>query len=249
MDFNNANTHLLIQNAKPQFSTKKEDLVAIGIIDPPNLYKFIFFRLFYLLTHPQKWLRWLKTIYLDLRYSHAYLGGRVNNGCAINGRTGTSSSSYDDLTTLFSHITIENNDVLVDVGCGKGRVLNYILSCKLKNSLFGIEVDATIGNRAKKTFQYYSNVTIQIGSIEEPGILPIAGSIFYLCNPFSDIVLKNFATQLEKRILLGNYKNNKRPLIVYNYCYFLNVFEESSFWEVKKIDGKFAAIIIPRLRV
>jgi len=228
------------------FSNDEKNLVQLGIMPPKNRYLFIFKRAIYLLSHPHKWTSWIKTLFLDLKYSHAYLGGRVNNGSLIYGRTGSSSSTYNDLKRIFSTVRIEKNDVLIDIGCGKGRVLNFLLAQKLNCPIIGVEIDPVVGRVTKKRFQRYPKIKILIGDIEDKKIFPESGTIFYLCNPFSDKILRNFSNQILEKINRGFYKNTNRPLILYNYCFFLHVFEENPFWEVTKLENVFAAIISPR---
>ena len=56
---------------------------------------------------------------------------------------GTSSAHYGYLGKLFSNenVPIRPDDVLVDVGSGKGRVLNFWLQKGLRNRIVGIEID------------------------------------------------------------------------------------------------------------
>ena len=224
-----------------------KDLISTGMMAPQNRYMFIAMRVIYLLFHPQKWISWIKTFYIDIRYSHAYLGGRINNGSLSTGRTGSSSSSYHDLATMFSGLTIKEDDVIVDVGCGKGRVLNFFLSKKYTVPLIGVEVDPIVGALAKTRFERYSQIKIIIGAIEHASVLPKTGTIFYLSNPFFDSVMEKFSKLLEEKIKNGEYKNNERPLIIYYHCYQLQIFEKNPFWVVKKLDNVFAAIISPAI--
>jgi precorrin-6B methylase 2 len=55
---------------------------------------------------------------------------------------------------------IEPNDVLVDVGCGKGRVTNWWLSQGLRNRMVGIELDPDVASATEKRLRRFSNVTI-----------------------------------------------------------------------------------------
>ena len=222
-----------------------ENLMAMGMAGPRNHCKFILTRIIYLLSNPQKWIQWIKTIFLDLKFSRSYLGGRINNESFADDRTGSLSSGYRDLTTIFSSISIKENDIIVDVGCGKGRVLNFLLSKNYVVPLIGVEIDSSVALVTKKKFQRYKNIQIYSGAIEDGGLLETKGAVYYLFNPFFESVMKKFATQLEKNVIDGYYKTMERPIILYYYCYHLHVFEDNPFWKVHKLDGVFAAIISP----
>ena len=49
-------------------------------------------------------------------------------------------SDYHVLYDIFARVPIAKGDVLVDIGCGEGRVINFWLSRGLKNPIIGIEV-------------------------------------------------------------------------------------------------------------
>src|SRR3989338_9048566 len=183
---------------KKNFS--EEVLLDSGVVTQKNPVQRWIKRLLYFLISPQRWKLWLYTLFLDLKYSHAYLGIKAYNG-------------------------------------------NFLLSKKIKNPLIGIEVDPSIATVARKRFGRYGNVNIITGSVETVGVLN--GTVFYLANPFFEPVLENFANQLLKKIKGGCFKDANRPLIIYYYCYHLSVFENNPEWEVKKLDGVFAALIYP----
>ena len=218
-------------------------LLDSGVVTQKNPVQRWIKRLLYFLISPQRWKLWLYTLFLDLKYSHAYLGIKAYNGNFSLGYVGSLCSSYQDLNHMFSLVNIKKEDVIIDVGSGKGRLLNFLLSKKIKNPLIGIEVDPSIATVARKRFGRYGNVNIITGSVETVGVLN--GTVFYLANPFFEPVLENFANQLLKKIKGGCFKDANRPLIIYYYCYHLSVFENNPEWEVKKLDGVFAALIYP----
>ena len=200
-------------------------------------------RLFSFFISPKRWVPWLHTLFLDLKYSRAYLGIQEFNGNPDCGYLSSLCSSYQDLKYIFSYVEIKKEDVIIDVGSGKGRFLNFLLSRKIKNPLIGIEVDPLVAAVSRKRFGRYRHVHIITGAVETVGILN--GTIFYLANPFLKHVLENFANQLLKKIKDGNFQGAHRPLIIYYYCYHLSVFENNPGWEVKKLEGVLAALIYP----
>lgn len=205
-------------------------------------------RIFLFIFHPERWIEWVQALILDLKYGK-YLGGRVSNGNAGRGWFGSQNSSYKSLSIIFDQIPIKEDDIIVDVGCGKGRVFNWFLNRGFKNKLIGIEVDVDIATLTRERLRKQKQINILIGAVED-GILPDEGTIFYLGNPFSEKIVKNFADQLEKKIKQGNYHKKDRPIIVYNHCSRLHVFEENPFWTIDKLGfltyRKVPAAIISR---
>jgi SAM-dependent methyltransferase len=100
------------------------------------------------------------------------------------GSRDTESSAYAQLRTLFdpARVPIRSNDVLVDIGCGRGRVINFWLKQGYRNRLFGIELDESIARLTRERLRSYRNVTILSGDALE--LLPAEATLFYLFNPF-----------------------------------------------------------------
>ena len=179
--------------------------------------------------------RGLRYFFYDIKYGYRYLGRRIKNGDDLKGWHGSQNSDYDALHKMFLEVSINKDDVIVDVGCGKGRVFNYLLSKGIKNKLIGIEVDVAIANFTIRRLQKYDHVKILIQDVEKDNSLPPEGTIFYLFNPFTDRIVEKFCNQLEKRIKDGHYKNKDRPVILYYNCSRSYIFEKSSLWKIKKL--------------
>ena len=113
------------------------------------------------------------------------------------GAYGTSSADYVQLRKIFSTengIRISPDDVLVDVGCGKGRVLNHWLEMGLDNRLVGVELDRDVAAFAARRLGRFPNVEVVCGdAIEE---LPRDGTVFFLFNPFNRGTLSRFAERI-----------------------------------------------------
>src|SRR3990167_665022 len=96
--------------------------------------------IFQILHHPRlsRLIRVLKYILLDAKYGSWYLGKTLKSigmGDTSRGWHGAQSSDYDALSKMFSEITIREDDVIVDIGCGRGRLFNYLLYRRFKNKL------------------------------------------------------------------------------------------------------------------
>ena len=76
----------------------------------------------------------------DLRYG-GYFGGFQKTRYGHLGAHDTMSSHYFVLSRLFGKFPVKESDVLVDVGCGKGRVINWWLRKGCRHRIIGIELD------------------------------------------------------------------------------------------------------------
>ncbi|MDP1574195.1 MAG: class I SAM-dependent methyltransferase [Coxiellaceae bacterium] len=196
-------------------------------------------------VRPKRLLKVLKNLFYDLKYTRSFLGVPLNNQNDIAGFTQTTSTEYTVLEELFSNISIAARDVIVDVGCGKGRVLAWLMHKKIQNKVIGVEVDLSVASETKERMQHYKQIEILTGDITEEAF-PLEGTIFYLFNPFSELVMRKFIERIENHLLEGGDLVTNRFLIVYYNCAHLNAFEENPIWKIKKcgdFDGLPAAII------
>ena len=79
------------------------------------------------------------------------------------GGTGSQSTRYWMLQRIFTHIELTKADVFLDVGCGKGRVLAFLLKEKCPCPLYGVEHNEAVGRIAEEWAKRYDNVHILIG--------------------------------------------------------------------------------------
>ncbi len=148
-------------------------------------------------------------------------------------------SDYHILRKIFATVPIAPQDVLVDVGCGEGRVINFWLSLGLTNAMIGLEGNEAVADRARRRYRKYPNVTIIQGDAVDN--LPSSGTLFYLYNPFSPQTMERFVAALGER----------DATIVYYIDNYLNPFRTGS-WTICDIgydDGILeyrASLITPR---
>ena len=140
-------------------------------------------------------LRPAQNLVLDLRWG-GRCGGRVRNPYAEMGASPVQSTDWAALARLFGRNRIEifPSDVLVDVGCGPGRVISWWLSRGLRNRMVGIELVEPVAARARRRLRSFPNVEIRGG--DALASLPPEGTFFYLYNPFDAPTLERFAARL-----------------------------------------------------
>ena len=159
---------------------------------------------------------------IDLRFGGKLCRTDLNPAIYANGRHTMVHSGYHVLRDIFAHVPIKPDDVLVDVGCGEGRVINFWLSQGLTNLIIGLEAVEAVADRTRQRYRKYENVSIIPGDAIDN--LPSHGTLFYLYNPFSDDTVERFeqaVRPLHARIVF--YQNN-----------YMKPFE-SEFWEIQPI--------------
>jgi hypothetical protein len=119
-------------------------------------------------------------------------------------------------------------DVLVDIGCGKGRVLNYWLSRGYRNRMVGLELDPKVADRVRSRLKSWPNVAILTGDAVEN--LPEDGTIFYAFNPFNAAVMARLKARMEA-LFLGR----RDVVLVYYNCHHAGVFAHDPAWRVESL--------------
>ena len=137
--------------------------------------------------------RKIVTAVADLRYGGRFLTGKIESRKAHLGGYDIESTGYDLLPAMFDG-RVRSDDVLVDVGRGKGRVLNWWLAHYPSHRIYGLELDQEIGELTRKRLRKYSNVQILIG--DACSLMPPDGTLFYLYNPFDADVMRRFISRL-----------------------------------------------------
>ena len=176
-------------------------------------------------------LRPLRNWLTDLRYG-GWAGGKVSTPFATQGASRVQSTDYAALARLHRRngIRIETTDVLVDVGCGRGRVINWWLSRGWRNRMVGLELLPAVAAGTAGRLRGHANVEICCGDAVE--LIPPEGTFFYLYNPFDGAVMRRFADALAARAA--------RPealRILYFNCRHLDVFRGDPRWIVQPLDS------------
>lgn len=205
---------------------------------------FIFGGLFRVALRPRRMGQILNNFFLDVKYAGAYLGIPLSNENKEEGFTNTTSTEYYVLNELFSKLSMTNDDVIVDVGCGSGRVLGWLTAKYPQNKVLGVEIDPNVAASTRKRMRPYPQVEIVSGSALDRDIVK-KGTIFYLFHPFHELPMRQFIALLKEQVNLGQIPVEKL-VIVYHNCCCLNVFEEDPVWKIERygdINGLPTAIV------
>lgn len=181
----------------------------------------------WIVRHQAGWLM-LHDWWIDRRFG-GWCGGVIASPFAARGATRTESGDYQTFARLFSHplVGIGASDVLVDVGCGKGRVINQWLRSGFRNRIVGLELTPAVGEWTKARLARFENVEIIVGDAIET--FPAAGTVFFLFNPFGRETMEEFARQLTLRV------DTKALRIVYLNARQMDVFDRAS-WDVRELE-------------
>ena len=79
------------------------------------------------------------------------------------GMTGSQATRYLILKYIFDRVDIKDSDSFIDVGCGKGRVLAYMVNHGYKCSISGIEINEISGKIAAEWTGKYPKIVFMIG--------------------------------------------------------------------------------------
>lgn len=164
--------------------------------------------------------RQLNRLKIDWLIQRTFLAGQISsidNSNIIK----TVSTNYEELEIIFfKHLSLKPDDVIADVGCGKGRVFNYLLYKGLSNRMIGYEINDVVGLKTKKRLKRYKNIEIRCENIFDD--FPADVNVFYLYNPFKEAMVNQFIAEILKI-------SAKDPLIIYNNPVHLNCFSEKDF--------------------
>ncbi|WP_249871521.1 methyltransferase [Oceanobacillus saliphilus] len=145
---------------------------------------------------------------------------------------------YSAMETLFQHYKLEEDDQLVDYGCGKGR-LNFYIHYFFDSSVKGIEMDEHFYQEAiDNQRNYLKHTTKKEDTIEffcclaEEYMIEPNDNRFYFFNPFSVTIFRKVISNILRSV---EKAEREVELILYypheDYIYFL---ENHTSFELKK---------------
>lgn len=158
---------------------------------------------------------------------------------------------YSVLERLVSNGLITENDVVLDYGCGKGRV-SFYLSHQTKAQTIGIEYDARILDAAAdnlRTAVSKENTHFVLTRAEEFDV-PLYVNRCYFFNPFSVEILRGVFS----RILQSYYENPREILLFFyypadDYISYLMSVNELDFYDEIECDDLFPNDIRERILI
>jgi precorrin-6B methylase 2 len=107
-------------------------------------------------------------------------------------------TKYSILQKIIEYLKLNKDDVFVDFGCGKGRVIAYLASQRLKK-VIGIELDEKMVNIARVNINNLksSNTPIEIINIDATSFNPTEGTVFFIYNSFGEKTLNTVINNIK----------------------------------------------------
>jgi SAM-dependent methyltransferase len=169
--------------------------------------------------------RRLRNLMFDLRAGHVLAGNRASRHPSAHDVVNTDVTA---LERIFEG-RIRDGDVLVDVGCGKGRVLSWWAANSPGSRIVGLELDEQVAGETRARVRRHPRVSVIAGDAIEN--LPPDGTLFYLHNPFGEDTVRAFARRLgELRPGLAGIR-----ILYYNPLH-ADVFEGDPAWSVERVS-------------
>ena len=117
---------------------------------------------------------------------------------AAQGAHDPTPTPYWVLRELFAQVELDDSSSLLDVGCGAGRVLAFLLRTGFMGSTTGVELDAEYARIAQGWTSGHKRLRIVQGNALDQDLG--AFSHFYLFNPFDPEVLDAFIRHVEEQV-------------------------------------------------
>lgn len=167
----------------------------------------------------------VRSFFTDLRYGRL-LTGVVKTQHRHLGAHNVVNSPYSVLPHIFAG-RIGPRDVLVDIGCGKGRVINWWLSQGVHNRIVGIEINPEVAAVTAKRLRRHPNVTIVSG--DATAAIPPDATLLYMYSPFDRPAMERFRAMLAERFAARGI-----TLLYWNADY-VDVFRDDPDWKVDTV--------------
>ena len=112
------------------------------------------------------------------------------------GATGSQSTHYTILDDIFQGAEFSKDDKFIDVGCGKGRVLAYMLKRNFQGEIHGIELNEEVAEYCKEWADKYPQVHVIAGDAFKLDYDQY--TVMFMGRPFLPDMFHQFIAMLEK---------------------------------------------------
>lgn len=163
--------------------------------------------------------RAVRNVVTDLRH------GRI--AAVVPGRHGaTRNSDHRVLHAVFDR-RVRAGDVVVDVGCGRGRVLAHLLRHHPGHRVVGIEIDRDLAATTARRLRRSPGCEVIAG--DAVAALPGDATLLFLFNPFGREDVDRLRVALEARPV-----SDPPQRLLYSNPRHVDVFAASAAWRVER---------------
>jgi len=109
---------------------------------------------------------------------------------------------YSNINKIISHLKLHKNDIFIDLGCGKGRVV-FMFSRKNIKQAIGVEINKLFFKIAEdnlKRYKYKNKSEINFFNIDASKHKFSNETIIFMRYPFSDLTMKKISLNLKKSL-------------------------------------------------
>ena len=144
-----------------------------------------------------------KLVYLydkscDLKVCGRSLANTIPTKYSDLGATNSQPSHWAVLKELFSDSRFSSEDKLVDIGCGQGRVIAFLIKNNFPGKIFGIELDSEIAELCRSWTENHKNVSIINQNAFEHNFNQY--TVLFMGRPFEINQFKEFVDKLEQEL-------------------------------------------------
>lgn len=125
-----------------------------------------------------------------------------------HGATGSQSIPYRGLEDIFENVKLTSDDSFIDIGCGKGRVLAYMIERNVPCRLTGVELNPEVASVAKAWSSRYRNIEIIEGNAFDLDLNDY--TVLFMYRPMEKDVFSEFVQKIEQQ--------TKHKMMLYYYA-------------------------------
>lgn len=141
----------------------------------------------------------IRTWYEDRRIGGVSLERTISSKYTELSANPTQSTDYRLLDHVFKTYPIKQDDVIVDIGCGEGRILSYLYLRGFRNNkMVGVELDPEVSEIAKMRHEKCTNIEVRCANALECSDIISNATVILMSNPFGEEIVRQFIDMLEK---------------------------------------------------
>jgi len=137
-----------------------------------------------------------------------------------------SPTGYGTIQKVIDYLKLNKDDVFIDFGCGKGRVIFAVGTQRLKK-VIGVELDKRLTDIAKANLSKlkFNNTPIEILNINAIDFDPKEGTIFFMFNPFEYKTMEDVLNNIKNSLI----SHHRKIRIVYHNPRFKSILDRKDW--------------------
>lgn len=112
--------------------------------------------------------------------------------------TGSQSTRYWVLEHLFENANLTKNDSFIEIGCGKGRVIAFLIKSGFIGKITGVEINKTVADYCSAWSNKYDNVIIINDDAFKLNFNNY--TVMFLARPFLPTMFESFVKKIESEL-------------------------------------------------